>query len=256
MRLLPVLILLTVAVLAVKSFSILFDQNALVIELPQALAAEHGEGEKPDETDPEAQRQAAMEAQRNIDKEREKRATEREEYAKNIDLLLQRREDQGTREFFTDSEIELLQSLKQRRDLLDRRERQIDLQAKLLEAAELQLESKIAKLTALEQIIKQKLGEVNQLEIDRFTSLVKTYETMKSKDAAAILSILDLDIMEKITRSMSTKKLAPILADMDMKAARALTIRLAQPPEELTIDNIRMPNMKADRSELPKLNLE
>ena len=170
MRLLPVLILLTVAVLAVKSFSILFDQNALVIELPQALAAEHGEGEKPDETDPEAQRQAAMEAQRNIDKEREKRATEREEYAKNIDLLLQRREDQGTREFFTDSEIELLQSLKQRRDLLDRRERQIDLQAKLLEAAELQLESKIAKLTALEQIIKQKLGEVNQLEIDRFTS--------------------------------------------------------------------------------------
>lgn len=249
MRLFPILIVIIIAVIAIKGFSIVFDQTSFSVEVAQVSAAEGDLSE-------EDQKAAAREAQKNLDIERKKVAAEREMIANNVDVLLDQKQESGTKEFFTDSEIELLQSLKERRDLLDDRERKIDLQAKLLKAAEQQLDNKIAKLTALEEIIKQKLGEVNEKEIARFASLVKTYESMKPKDAAKILSILDLPIMEKITRSMNTKKLAPILAKMDMKAARALTIRLAQPPEEMKMEDLKMPKMQPDKTSLPELTLE
>ncbi|MGL1922182.1 MAG: hypothetical protein OCD03_14245 [Hyphomicrobiales bacterium] len=270
MRLLPVLILITFSVIAIKIFSIAFDQNPLISGVEPVLAAEEtteepaeGEAEPTpenvmpfDETSPEAQKAAAAEAKKNKEIASAKAIEQSAQNRKNIDLLLAEQEKKGAAQFFSDTEIQLLQSLKARRDLLDKRERKIDVQAKLLLAAEQQLDSKIARLAALEAVIKQKLGEVNEKEVNRFTSLVKTYETMKPKEAAGILSILDLSIMEKIARSMSTKKLAPIMAKMDMKAARALTIRLAQPPAELTAENMALPPMAQSNSELPQLALE
>lgn len=272
MRLMPILILITFAVVSIKVFSIVFDQNPLVSAVVPVLAAEGDEEvseeaateeEAPEEpvmpldvTSPEAQAAAAALAKKNIAIANAEARARTKQYKKNIDLLLENKQREGTIQLFTDSEIQLLQSLKARRDLLDKRERKIDLQAKLLAAAEQQLDIKIAKLTALEAIIKQKLGEVNEQEQGRFTSLVKTYETMKPKDAANILSILDLSIMEKIARSMSTKKLAPIMAKMDMKAAGALTLKLAQPPVELTLDNVAMPSVAQNNAELPELTLE
>lgn len=257
MRLFPILILIMVAVVAIKVFSIAFDQNTVVVGVSEVAAAEGDASEASlDETSEEAQKLAAEEADKNLKIRNEELKQEGKINKENIDLLLQEKENQGTKQFFTDTELQLLQSLKQRRDMLDKRERQIDIQAKLLEAAEAQLDQKIAQLTKLEATIKQKLGEANDEEAGRFSSLVKTYEAMKPKDAAKILSILDLSIMEKISRSMSTKKLAPILAKMDMKAARALTIRLAQPPKELKMDDIMPPATTQANSKLPTMNLE
>lgn len=271
MRLFPVLILITFSVIAIKLFSIAFDQNPLISSVQPVLAAEGDpventenpeetaavENDLPfDETSPEAQKAAAELAKENKDKANAKAIAQTAQNKKNIDLLLEQQEKDGTREFFSDTEIQLLQSLKARRDMLDKRERKIDVQSKLLLAAEQQLDSKIARLEALEAVIKQKLGQVNDEEVGRFTSLVKTYETMKPKEAAGLMSILDLSIMEKIARSMSTKKLAPILAKMDLKAARALTVRLAQPPVEMTAEKMALPTVAQNGSELPQLALE
>ena len=235
MRLLPLIILISVSILALKVISIVFTDAPISIGITEVSAAE-GDG-----TDDE---KAAEEKNK------------KEGEADDFDQILAGQEKKALTQSFTNSEIQLLQSLKKRRAQLDKRARQIDLQAKLLVAAEQQLESKILKLQALEKAIKAKLGEVNTKEANRFANLVKTYETMKPKEAAAILSILDISIMEKITRSMSTKKLAPILAKMDMKAARALTIRLAQPPMEMTVGDIAAPNTGGKKKGLPKLNLE
>lgn len=264
MRLFPVIILITFAVAAIKIFSIAFDQNPIILGAESAIAAENEpEIVEPDEVllpsderSKESQKAAIAEAERNTKIELERIAAEDERSKNHVDALLESREKKGTTEFFTDTEIQLLQSLKARRDKLDDRERKIDLQAKLLQAAEQQLDSKIKRLTALETVIKQKLGEVNDEEVQRFSSLVKTYETMKPKEAAGILSVLEISIMEKIARSMSTKKLAPILAKMDLTAARALTIRLAQPPKELTVDQINLPPLSDKSTQLPEMTLE
>lgn len=263
MRLMPILILITFAVVSIKILSIVFDQNPIVSGITAVVAAEgdtsetaEGKPLKEGEISEADQKIAAEEAKKNEQLENDRKAKESAQNRKNIDLLIQNKQADGTTQFFTDTEIQLLQSLKQRRDLLDRRERKIDIQARLLQAAELQLDAKIAKLASLEAVIKQKLGEVNEEEAGRFASLVKTYETMKPKEAANIMSILDLSIMEKIARSMSTKKLAPIMAKMDMKAARALTVRLAQPPVEMTAEKIVMPPVVQNNSKLPELPLE
>ncbi len=239
MRLFPLTILIMFSVLAIKVISIVFDQSPIVIGVTEVLAAQDTPEDMVEDVTAgdEVKKQA-------------------EEDKRNVDQLLLNREKKGLVQSFTNSEIELLQSLKSRRDLLDKREKKIDLQAKLLEAAEKQLDEKIEKLQVLEAAVKEKLGEVNEKEANRFVSLVKTYEAMKPKDAANILSILDLSIMEKITRSMSIKKLAPILAKMDMKAARALTIRLAQPPLELSVKDLEASKPENSTTELPKLNLE
>ncbi|PCI87783.1 MAG: hypothetical protein COB24_05020 [Hyphomicrobiales bacterium] len=256
MRLFPIIILIIISVIAIKTFSIIFDQNTIVSGVQTAEAAEGDPTEEDDLTDEEkAEIKAEMDKNVKIEEEKQK-VKEANPIGDNVDILLHDREKRGTTEFFSDTEIQLLQSLKKRRDMLDERQRKIELQAKLLQATEQQLDSKIARLKALEAVIKDKLGEANEQETNRFTSLVKTYETMKPKEAALILSVLDLAIMEKIARSMSTKKLAPVLARMDLKAARALTIRLAQPPAELTMDKMTLPPETKTNVELPQLSLE
>ena len=255
MRLFPIIILITISVIAIKTFSIIFDQSPIISGVQTAEAAE-GDVDDSSMTDEEkADVQAEMEKNVKIEEAKQK-SKEADPIADDVDILLRDRERKGTTEFFSDTEIQLLQSLKKRRDMLDDRERKVDVQAKLLQAAEQQLDRKIARLAALEAAINEKLGEVNKQEAGRFTSLVKTYEAMKPKEAALILSVLDLSIMEKIARSMSTKKLAPVLAKMDIKAARALTIRLAQPPVEVTADKIALPPEAKTNVELPQLSLE
>lgn len=255
MRLFPIIILITISVIAIKTFSIIFDQSPIVSGIQSVQAAE-GDTETPEMTD-EEKADVKAEMDKNVALEEAKQAErEANPVDDGVDILLRDKAQRGTTEFFSDTEIQLLQSLKKRRDMLDDRQRKVDVQAKLLKAAEQQLDRKIARLEALEAAIKEKLGEVNEKEAGRFSSLVKTYETMKPKEAALILSVLDLTIMEKIARSMSTKKLAPVLAKMDIKAARALTIRLAQPPVEFTMDKIALPPAAKTNVELPQLNLE
>ncbi len=243
MRLLPLAILIIGAIVGIKIFSFVFEQPLLTGSSTPVQAEE-----KPKTADGADEKAA----EQNKDTELDDGKAEKQK----IDQIISEQEEKGLKDAFSDTEIQLLLSLKKRRDLLDKRERKIDLQTRLLEAAEQQLDNKIAELKTLEQTLKQKLGEVNTEEVERFSSLVKTYETMKPKEAAGLMSVLDLTIMENIARSMSTKKLAPILAKMNLKAARALTIRLAQPPRELKIEDVPTSKVKKPSESLPTLELQ
>ena len=128
---------------------------------------------------------------------------------------------------FSQSELEVLQKLAQRREELDVRERKIEQQAAVLKAAEAQIDAKVAKLRELEEAIKKLVGVYDEKERERLTNLVKIYSTMKPKDAARLFNDMEMDLLTRIFEGMKEAKSAPILAAMEPAKATALTSELA-----------------------------
>ena len=73
---------------------------------------------------------------------------------------------------------------------------------------------------ALEQRARQEAAELE--------SVVKIYETMKPKDAARILSELEMKVLLGIMEKMNGRRTAPILAAMPAARAREVTEELAR----------------------------
>lgn len=128
---------------------------------------------------------------------------------------------------FSQSELEILQKLAQRREELDIRERSIEQKAGVLKAAEAQMDVKIAKLKELEASIKDLIGVYDEKEKARLTNLVKIYSTMKPKEAARLFNDMEMPLLVRVFEQMKESKSAPILALMDLNKASALTSELA-----------------------------
>lgn len=125
------------------------------------------------------------------------------------------------------AELRVLQSLGTRRGQLDQREKDIDVQLQLLAAAEAKLDGKIKSLNGLKGQVQSLIGQADaqqQAENDR---LIRVYEAMKPKDAAARFSLLDDSVRLPIASKMKEKSLSAILAQMAPADAKALTERLA-----------------------------
>jgi len=136
---------------------------------------------------------------------------------------------------FSSAELDVLQSLSDRRQQLEARERELDRRLALLSAAEDRLNSKTRSLREIQDNINTARSEIEVLvkaydiqENKKFKSLIKTYETMKAKQAAAIFNQLDLDVLIDIARNMKESKMAPVLAAMSPAKAKTLTMELAK----------------------------
>ncbi|MGD9741777.1 MAG: MotE family protein [Dongiaceae bacterium] len=127
---------------------------------------------------------------------------------------------------YSDSEIELLQSLAARRDALDAREAGLAEREALIAAAEKRMDEKLVELKAVETQIRAALSE-QQATAEQMASLVKIYETMKPKDAARIFNQLDFAVLIEVLGGMREAKSAPILAAMDPGKAKLVTVALA-----------------------------
>ncbi len=125
------------------------------------------------------------------------------------------------------TELDLLQDLAVRREALNSRERELSMRERLLEATEIQIDGKIAQLQSLESRIAVLVQSYEDQENEEMDSLVKIYETMKPKDAAAIFVLLDMTVQLEVAQRMKESKMAPILANMTPEAARELTTELA-----------------------------
>lgn len=123
---------------------------------------------------------------------------------------------------------DLYKDLVDRRQELDQRQKELAVREALLEAAERELEQKIKEMTDLRNEIESLLEEQSEEEKARITSLVKIYEGMKAKDAAAIFNTLEMDVLIRIMAEMSERKSAPILAEMAPDRARSVTLLLAE----------------------------
>ena len=72
---------------------------------------------------------------------------------------------------------------------------------------------------------------------ERMAALVKTYESMKPKDAARIFNGMDDGILVDLAKTMKPATLAAVMSSMESKRAEALTRMLAdlsKPPASLT----------------------
>ncbi|MFM2044982.1 MAG: putative flagellin protein FlaA [Pseudomonadota bacterium] len=134
----------------------------------------------------------------------------------------------GTDRTFTPNEVEILQRLQERREQLDERSRQLDQREALVQVAEQRLDQKVAELESLKAEIATLLVQVNEQEQARLDSLVKIYETMKPKEAAAVFEGLDKDVLMAVIGRMRESKLAPIFGAMTPQKAAEITALRAQ----------------------------
>jgi flagellar motility protein MotE (MotC chaperone) len=120
-------------------------------------------------------------------------------------------------------------------------------QLRAREAAVAELESSLAVREAALQTLQIQLdGELQRLEAYRdelqglaeailvkdeedVAALVKVYENMKAKAAAAVFDGLETEVLLSIARHMREQKLAAILAHMSPPRARIVTAELASP---------------------------
>ena len=121
----------------------------------------------------------------------------------------------------------VLERLQDRRQELDARNRDIEMRESLLKAAEKRLEAKVGELKDVESRVTTAVGNRDKAEAERFKSIVAMYENMKSKDAARIFDRLDLKILVEVSTQMNPRKMSEILAQMTSEGAERLTVELA-----------------------------
>jgi flagellar motility protein MotE (MotC chaperone) len=126
------------------------------------------------------------------------------------------------------AELQVLQSLSDRRGQLDQRESGLDVQVQLIAAAEAKLDARIKEMNGLKTDIQGLLGQADQQAQAEAGRLVRVYEDMPEKKAAASMSVLDDSVRLPIAAKMKERKLAAILAQMTPQDAKALTEKLAQ----------------------------
>lgn len=129
---------------------------------------------------------------------------------------------------FTQSEIDLLQKLAERREQIEAREKELAMREGLLQAAETRIDRKVAELKELQGTINGLLKQYDEREAEKVAQLVRIYATMKPKDAARIFNDLDMPILISVMVNMKESKSAPILASMEAEKARALTEELSR----------------------------
>ena len=125
------------------------------------------------------------------------------------------------------AEVDVLSSLTRRRAELDARERGLNMRENLLTAGEARVDQKIAALQQLQTQIQALLAQRDAKQDAQIASLVKTYSTMKPKDAARIFNNLSDDVLVPVAQAMKSDVLAPVLANMTAENAQALTLKLA-----------------------------
>lgn len=128
----------------------------------------------------------------------------------------------------TQSEISVLQQLADRRSAIEAREQGIGQRVALMKAAERRIDKKIEDLQALRVAVEGLLKTHDGQQAKRMQSLVKIYEAMKPKDAARIFEELDLDTLLLVAERMKERKLAPIMAKMNPKTAKTMTVELTK----------------------------
>jgi flagellar motility protein MotE (MotC chaperone) len=125
------------------------------------------------------------------------------------------------------AEMDVLSSLSDRRDSLDERQRQLELRAQTIAAAEKRVDGKITDLKTLLAKIETLLGQRDQMEAAQLDSLVKIYSAMKPKVAARVMAVLDDSVRLNVSGRMKPDVMAGILAALPADIAQKLTVELA-----------------------------
>ncbi|MBN9562563.1 MAG: hypothetical protein J0H14_17825 [Alphaproteobacteria bacterium] len=128
----------------------------------------------------------------------------------------------------SDSERTLLLELRQRRQELDAKEQTLTTREAVLAAAERKLSARVDELQALQTRLEGIESARKSHEEANWRGLVKLYESMKPRDAAAIFNDLDMQVLLQVVDRMKEAKAAAVMAAMQPEKARQVTTELAQ----------------------------
>ena len=101
----------------------------------------------------------------------------------------------------------------------------------MLAAAEARIEAKVRGMEELRAEIEALLQKHADKNEEQLLSLVRIYESMKPKDAARIFEELDMEVLLEVVDRMQERKSATILAQMNPRRAKAITLELARRDE-------------------------
>ncbi len=127
----------------------------------------------------------------------------------------------------SNAERALLQDLRGRRVELDRRDAALGSREQALNAAEQRLTARLDELTTLQARLEQLDANRHLHDEANWHGLVKLYEAMKPRDAAAILNDMEMSVLLPVMDRMKEAKAAAILAAMLPDRARLATTQLA-----------------------------
>lgn len=129
---------------------------------------------------------------------------------------------------YSEAEVNILKRLSERRQELEKRDRELDQREALIKLTEQRVDKKIADLKVMQDEIRKVIGDVNDKQKAQVASLVKIYEAMKPKEAARIFDNMDVPAVMDVVASMKEAKVAPILAAMDPGKAKQITAAILQ----------------------------
>ena len=145
----------------------------------------------------------------------------------------------------SESERAVLMALRERREALDERARALDQRAAELAAADKRLEERVTQLTALQTRLESLESSRQTRRAENWAGLVKTYEAMKPREAAAIFDALDMQVLLQVLDRMQERRAASVLAAMQPDRARLATQLLAEmrtraitPPDAAALNSI------------------
>lgn len=126
------------------------------------------------------------------------------------------------------AERALLEQLRARRSELEAREGAIVAREQLLAAAERRLAQRIEELGTLQQRLEAlERGRAERDEAG-WRGLVRVYETMRPREAAAIFDSLEMPVLVELADRMGERRAAPVIGAMRPERARELTAELAR----------------------------
>ena len=128
----------------------------------------------------------------------------------------------------SDAERNALQDLRARRTQIEAQSAKLDEREALLSAAELRLGERVQQMALLQTKLEQLEKDRHEREETNWRGLVKTYESMRPRDAAAIFNDLDSAVLIPVLDRMKEAKAGPILAAMTPERARVVTTQLAE----------------------------
>jgi len=128
----------------------------------------------------------------------------------------------------SEAERAVLLDLRQRRQALEARAKELDQRAAEMEAADRRLNDRVQQLAALQTRLETLEAEREKHKAENWAGLVKIYEAMKPREAAAIFDSLDMQVLLQVLDRMQERRVAPILAAMQPDRARLATQLLAE----------------------------
>lgn len=149
------------------------------------------------------------------------------------------------------AERAVLEQLRARRSEIEAREQAAIQREVIVAAAERRLSQRIEELSALQSRLEALERERAAREEEGLRGLVRLYEGMRPRDAAAIFNDLEMPVLLPIVDRMREARAAPVMAAMRPERARTLTAELSKLRAERVEQN-RAERMASERAPAPR----